>query len=140
MAQLGRLRPKASALTDASVATRRAVAFFCPAGPPLQPGGVAQSIRIKLRGYEARVLEESCEMIREAATSSAARMSGPVRLPTRRKIFCVLRSPHVNKDSREHFEIRTHQRLIDLHNPSAQTIDSLMSLDLPAGVDIEVKL
>eukprot|EP00894_Picocystis_sp_ML_P000210 jgi/Pico_ML_1/50727/g1885.t1 len=79
-------------------------------------------------------------MIREAATSSAARMSGPVRLPTRRKIFCVLRSPHVNKDSREHFEIRTHQRLIDLHNPSAQTIDSLMSLDLPAGVDIEVKL
>lgn len=67
-------------------------------------------------------------------------MSGPVRLPTRRKIFCVLRSPHVNKDSREHFEIRTHQRLIDLHNPSAQTIDSLMSLDLPAGVDIEVKL
>lgn len=79
-------------------------------------------------------------MIREAATSSAARMSGPVRLPTKRKIFCVLRSPHVNKDSREHFEIRTHQRLIDLHNPSAQTIDSLMSLDLPAGVDIEVKL
>lgn len=101
---------------------------------------MAQSIRIKLRGYEPKVLEESCEMIREAATSSAASMSGPVRLPTRRKVFCVLRSPHVNKDSREHFEIRTHQRLIDLHNPSAQTIDALMSLDLPAGVDIEVKL
>ncbi|KAH7284115.1 hypothetical protein KP509_34G039900 [Ceratopteris richardii] len=65
---------------------------------------------------------------------------GPVPLPTKRRLYCVLRSPHVNKDSREHFERRTHQRLIDLENPNAGTIDALMQLDIPAGVDVEVKL
>ena len=99
-----------------------------------------QKIRIKLRGYSVAPLQESCEKIVAAAVETSATAVGPIYLPTRRKIFCVLRSPHVNKDSREHFEIRTHQRLIDLCNPSAQTIDSLMQLDLPAGVDIEVKL
>jgi small subunit ribosomal protein S10 len=99
-----------------------------------------EKIRIKLRGYKVGPLQESCEKIIQVAAESDATTVGPIYLPTRRKIFCLLRSPHVNKDSREHFEIRTHQRLIDLHNPSAQTIDSLMQLDLPAGVDIEVKL
>lgn len=99
-----------------------------------------QKIRIKLRSYKVAPLAESCEKIMTAAAESSAQTVGPIMLPTRRKIFCVLKSPHVNKDAREHFEIRTHQRLIDLKNPSAQTIDALMQLDLPAGVDIEVKL
>eukprot|EP00238_Polyblepharides_amylifera_P009697 CAMPEP_0196579308 /NCGR_PEP_ID=MMETSP1081-20130531/19859_1 /TAXON_ID=36882 /ORGANISM="Pyramimonas amylifera, Strain CCMP720" /LENGTH=140 /DNA_ID=CAMNT_0041898843 /DNA_START=99 /DNA_END=521 /DNA_ORIENTATION=- len=106
----------------------------CQASPAIQ------NIRIKLRSYKVPELIESCEKICAAAAASNATAVGPIALPTRRKIFCVLRSPHVNKDSREHFEIRTHQRLIDLKNPSAQTIDSLMQIDLPAGVDIEVKL
>jgi small subunit ribosomal protein S10 len=83
---------------------------------------------------------DSCEKIMLAASESGATGVGPVPLPTRRKIFAILRSPHVNKNSFEHFEIRTHQRLIDLKNPTAQTIDNLMQLDLPAGVDIQIKL
>lgn len=80
------------------------------------------------------------EKIKEAAASTGATIAGPVPLPTRRRIYTVLRSPHVNKDSREQFELRTHQRLIDVKNLSSQTIDRLMQLDLPAGVDVEVKL
>ena len=79
-------------------------------------------------------------MILDAARSTETKIMGPVPLPTKRRVYCVLRSPHVNKDSREHFEIRTHQRLIDLENPNAGTIDALMQLDIPAGVDVEVKL
>ena len=73
-------------------------------------------------------------------TKTGATVSGPVPLPTRRRLYCVLRSPHVNKNSMEHFQLLTHQRLIDVKMPSAQTIDALMQLDLPAGVDIEVKI
>lgn len=99
-----------------------------------------QRIRIKLRSYMTTSIEEACQQILEVAKTTGSGVMGPVRLPTHRRIYCVLRSPHVNKDSREHFEIKTHKRLIDLENPNAQTIDALMQLDLPAGVDVEVKL
>jgi len=97
-------------------------------------------IRIKLRSFESPALREASEKILEAAAKTGATIAGPVPLPTRRRLYCVLRSPHVNKNSMEHFELLTHQRLIDVKNPSAQTIDALMQLDLPSGVDIEVKL
>ncbi|XP_010270199.1 PREDICTED: 30S ribosomal protein S10, chloroplastic [Nelumbo nucifera] len=99
-----------------------------------------QKIRIKLRSYWVPLIEDSCKQIMDAARTTNARTMGPVPLPTKKRIYCVLKSPHVNKDARFHFEIRTHQRLIDILYPTAQTIDSLMQLDLPAGVDVEVKL
>ncbi|KAG6385631.1 hypothetical protein SASPL_154467 [Salvia splendens] len=99
-----------------------------------------QKIRIKLRSYWVPLIEDSCKQIMEAARTTNAKTMGPVPLPTKRRVYCVLKSPHVHKDARFHFEIRTHQRLIDILYPTAQTIDSLMQLDLPAGVDVEVKL
>ena len=108
--------------------------------PPLQASVAAAKIRIRLKSFEVNHMKAACDKIIEAATSTEASISGPVPLPTKRRIYCVLRSPHVNKDSREHFETRTHHRLIDVHQPTAQTIDALMSLELPAGVEIEVKL
>ncbi|KAG6482285.1 cyanelle 30S ribosomal protein S10-like [Zingiber officinale] len=99
-----------------------------------------QKIRIKLRSYWVSLIEDSCKQILEAARTTNAKTMGPVPLPTKRRVYCVLKSPHVHKDARFHFEIRTHQRLIDILYPTAQTIDSLMQLDLPAGVDVEVKL
>jgi small subunit ribosomal protein S10 len=92
-----------------------------------------QKIRIRLKAFDRRLLDTSCEKIVDTAI-------GPIPLPTKRRIYCVLRSPHVDKDSREHFETRTHRRIIDIYQPSSKTIDALMKLDLPAGVDIEVKL
>ncbi|KAK9827955.1 hypothetical protein WJX81_000425 [Elliptochloris bilobata] len=100
----------------------------------------AQQIRIKLKSYQKENIQQAVDQIMTAANSTGARATGPVFLPTRRRIYCVLRSPHVNKDSREHFETRTHQRLLDIKELTAQTIDELMRLDLPAGVDVEVKL
>lgn len=99
-----------------------------------------QKIRIKLRSYWVPLIEDSCKQILDAAKNTNAKTMGPVPLPTKKRIYCVLKSPHVHKDARFHFEIRTHQRLIDILYPTAQTIDSLMQLDLPAGVDVEVKL
>ncbi|XP_042492465.1 30S ribosomal protein S10 [Macadamia integrifolia] len=99
-----------------------------------------QKIRIKLRSYFVNLIEDSCKQIMDAARTTNAKTMGPVPLPTKKRIYCVLKSPHVHKDARFHFEIRTHQRLIDIIYPTAQTIDSLMQLDLPAGVDVEVKL
>ncbi|KAL4539768.1 hypothetical protein Ndes2526A_g02786 [Nannochloris sp. 'desiccata'] len=111
------------------------------ARPLLQPQHQpTKKIRIKLKSYWVDLLQDSVEKIKEAAASTGATIAGPVPLPTRRRIYTVLRSPHVNKDSREQFELRTHQRLIDVKNLSSQTIDRLMQLDLPAGVDVEVKL
>ncbi|KAG0599399.1 hypothetical protein M758_12G149400 [Ceratodon purpureus] len=115
------------------LAVRAAVAADAPAA-------TKQKIRIKLRSYWVNLIEQACQQILEAARNSDSKTMGPVPLPTKKRIYCVLRSPHVNKDAREHFEIRTHRRLIDLENPNAQTIDALMQLDLPAGVDVEVKL
>ena len=97
-------------------------------------------LRIALKSYESNLLNDSCQQILLAAESGNTKAIGPIPLPTKRRIYCVLRSPHVDKDSREHFETRTHRRIIDIYSPSAKTIDALMKLDLPSGVDIEVKL
>nr|YP_009314385.1 Ribosomal protein S10 [Liagora harveyana]SCW22639.1 Ribosomal protein S10 [Liagora harveyana] len=97
-------------------------------------------IRIKLKAYSDWLLNTSCNDIINTANRTHAKPVGPIPLPTKRKIYCVLRSPHVDKDSREHFELRTHKRIIDIYAPSSHTIDALMKLNLPSGVDIEVKL
>jgi len=97
-----------------------------------------QKIRIRLKAYEPSILNQSCEKILETASRTNGLTMGPVPMPTNRKIYCVLRSPHVDKTARDHFEIRIHKRIIDIYDPSSQTIDSLMKLDLPSGVDISV--
>nr|YP_010196428.1 ribosomal protein S10 [Gracilaria cearensis]UAD83825.1 ribosomal protein S10 [Gracilaria cearensis] len=97
-------------------------------------------IRIKLRAYDHILLASSCNTILDTARRTKVKAKGPIALPAKRKIYCVLRSPHVDKDSREHFEIRSHIKIIDIYEPSSQTIDSLMKLNIPSGVDIEVKL
>lgn len=99
-----------------------------------------QKIRIKLKSYDHRLLDQSCKKIVETAKRVGALVSGPVPIPTDIERYCVLRSPHVDKKSREHFEIRTHKRLIDILDPPKDTVDALMQLDLPAGVDVEIKL
>lgn len=115
-----------------------AVKAALPAAPPLRLP--KQKIRIKLKSYWVPWIEQACKQILEAVHSTNTQIMGPVPLPTKRRVYCALRSPHVNTDSREHFEIRTHQRLIDIENPDSATINMLMQLDLPAGVDVEVKL
>ena len=99
-----------------------------------------QKIRIKLKAYDHRILDQSTVQIVEAAERTGAAVKGPVPLPTSIKRFIVLRSPHTDKDSREQFEMRTHKRLIDIIDPTSKTIDALTKLNLPAGVDIEIKL
>lgn len=99
-----------------------------------------QKIRIRLKAYDHKVLDQSAEKIVETAKRSGADVSGPVPLPTEKQIITILRAVHKYKDSREQFEQRTHKRLIDILNPTPKTVDSLMRLDLPAGVDIEIKL
>jgi len=101
---------------------------------------VRQRIRIRLKGYDHWILDQSAKKIVDTAKRAGAAVSGPIPLPTDKEVYCVLRSPHVDKKSREHFEIRTHKRLIDILDPAPQTIDALMQLDLPAGVDIEIKV
>lgn len=97
-------------------------------------------IRIQLKAYDYQLLDQSTTEIVETARRTGARIAGPIPLPTRISKYCVLRSPHIDKKSREHFEIRTHKRLIDILEPPQQTIDSLMKLDLSAGVDVEIKM
>ena len=99
-----------------------------------------QKVRIRLKAYDHRLLDASAARIVETAKRTGAQISGPVPLPTEKNIYTILRSPHVNKDSREQFERRTHKRLIDILEPTSKTMDALMRLDLPAGVDIEIKL
>ena len=99
-----------------------------------------QKIRIRLKAYDHRILDQSAKRIVETAERSGARVIGPVPLPTKMEKFTVRRSTFINKDSQEHFEIRTHNRLIDVMEPDSKTIDMLMRLNLPAGVDIEIKL
>lgn len=101
---------------------------------------MGQKIRIRLKAYDHKILDQSAEKIVETAKRTGAGVAGPVPLPTEKNIFTILRSPHVNKDSREQFEMRTHKRLIDIVEPTPKTVDALMRLDLPAGVDIEIKL
>ena len=97
-------------------------------------------IRIKLKAYENNLIDQSAAKIVDTARRTGARVSGPIPLPTEKEIITILRAPHKYKDSREQFEMRTHKRLIDILQPSAKTVDALMKLDLPAGVDIEIKL
>ena len=99
-----------------------------------------QKIRIRLKAYDHKLLDQSAMEIVETARETGARVAGPIPLPTVINKYCVLRSPHVNKKSREQFEIRTHKRLLDILEPTQQTVDSLMKLDLAAGVDVEIKL
>ncbi|MDR2339059.1 MAG: 30S ribosomal protein S10 [Deltaproteobacteria bacterium] len=99
-----------------------------------------QKIRIRLRAYDHKLLDRSTQEIVETAKRTGARVAGPVPLPTSINRTCVLRSPHVDKKSREHFEVRTHKRLLDILDPTQQTVDALMKLDLSAGVDVELKL
>lgn len=99
-----------------------------------------QKIRIRLKAYDHRILDESARRIVEAAERTGARVVGPVPLPTRIERWTVRRSPFIDKDSQEHFEMRTHKRLIDVIDPDAKTIDTLTRLNLPAGVDIEIKI
>jgi len=97
-------------------------------------------IRIRLKAYDHEVIDQSARKIVDTPTRTGAKVAGPVPLPTERSIYCVIRSPHKDKDSREHFEMRTHNRLIDILDPTPKTVDSLMRLELPAGVHIEIKL
>ena len=99
-----------------------------------------QRIRIVLKSYEHRLLDQSAVQIVEAAERTGASVVGPVPMPTRIRRFCVIRSPHIDKDSREHFELRTHKRLVDILDPTPKTIDALTQLQMPAGVDISIKL
>ena len=99
-----------------------------------------QKIRIRLRAYDHKLLDQSTNEIVETARRTGAKVAGPIPLPTKIRKFCVLRSPHVDKKSREQFEIRTHKRLLDIVEPTQQTVDALMKLDLSAGVDVEIKL
>ena len=99
-----------------------------------------QKIRIRLKAYEHRVLDQSAEKIVETAKRTGAEVSGPIPLPTDRSVYIVIRATHKYKDSREQFEMRTHKRLIDIVSPTPKTVDALMKLDLPSGVNIEIKL
>lgn len=99
-----------------------------------------QSIRIKLKAYDHNLIDKTAEKIIRTAKSTGAVVSGPIPLPTKRTVYTVLRSPHVNKKSREQFQTKVHKRLIDILNSTSKTVDALMKLDLPAGVDIEIKV
>eukprot|EP00897_Mesotaenium_endlicherianum_P007263 jgi/Mesen1/6565/ME000336S05787 len=133
-------KPESRGTSSAGFSVNRERQFSVRAAAASAPAVPKQKIRIKLRSYWTKLIRQATEQILEAAKNTGAETMGPVPLPTHRRIYCLLRSPHVDKDSREHFEIRTHKRMIDLINPNAQTIDALMQLDLPAGVDVEVKL
>src|SRR5699024_11002692 len=110
-------------------------------GGTLQGGKMAnQKIRVRLRAYDHEVIDSSAEKIVEAVKRSGAQVSGPIPLPTEKEVITILRAVHKDKDSREQFEQRTHKRLIDIVNPNAKTLDALKKLNLPAGVDIEIKL
>jgi small subunit ribosomal protein S10 len=100
----------------------------------------SQNIRIRLRAYDHRVLDQSTSEIVSTAKRTGARVRGPIPLPTKIEKYTVLRSPHIDKKSREQFEIRTHKRVLDIVDPTPQTVDALMKLDLAAGVDVEIKL
>lgn len=100
----------------------------------------SEKIRIRVKAYESQILDQSAAKIVETSKKTGAKVSGPIPLPTKKEVVTVIRSPHKHKDSREQFEMRTHKRVIDILYPTQKTVDSLMKLELPAGVDIEIKL
>ena len=99
-----------------------------------------QKIRITLKAFDYNLIDQASVRIVDTAKKAVAKVSGPIPMPTEKEVVTILRSPHKHKDSREQFEIRTHKRLIDIYNPSSKTVDSLMKIDLPSGVDIKIKL
>ncbi len=101
---------------------------------------VKEKIRVRIKGYDAKLVDAASLKIVQTATKTGSKVSGPIPLPTEKQVVTILRSVHVNKDSREQFEMRTHKRLIDILKPSEKTVDSMMNLELPAGVEIEIKL
>lgn len=112
--------------------------------PPSRAGGeedevAGQKIRIRLKAYDHEAIDASARKIVETVTRTGARVVGPVPLPTEKNVYCVIRSPHKYKDSREHFEMRTHKRLIDILDPTPKTVDALMRIDLPASVDVNIQ-
>ena len=100
----------------------------------------SEKIRIRVKAYESQILDQSAAKIVETAKKTGAKVSGPIPLPTKKEVVTVIRSPHKHKDSREQFEMRTHKRVIDILYPTQKTVDTLMKVELPAGVDIEIKL
>ena len=98
-----------------------------------------QKLRISVKAYESQILDNSCSKIIDAVKASGIEAIGPIPLPTKLRRYCVLTSPHVNKDARDHFEIRTHKRIIDVYKPTYSTLENLRNLDISAGVDVEVK-
>ena len=100
----------------------------------------SEKIRIRVKAYESEILDQSAQKIVETAKKTGAKVSGPIPLPTKKEVVTVIRSPHKHKDSREQFEMRTHKRVIDILYPTQKTVDTLMKVELPAGVDIEIKL
>ena len=127
----GGLRNTRSGVTKSTPATNTKEAIFV---------AVKEKIRIRLKGYDHQLVDQSAERIVQTAKRTGARVSGPVPLPTEKQVITILRAVHKYKDSREQFEMRTHKRLIDILRPSNKTVEALMSLELPAGVDIEIKL
>ena len=101
---------------------------------------IKERIRIKLESFDHKLLNDSCDQILEKVNQTDSKVVGPIPLPTQKRIYCILRSPHVNKDARDQYEIRTHKRTVDIMEPTDKTVDALMKLDLPAGVDVEIKL
>ena len=108
-------------------------------GLPVMPSEKVK-LRVRMRGYNISILADACQQVMDIARVTGAKVAGPVNLPTRKKIYCVLRSPHVDKDAREHFEVRTHHRLVDLSNLSAQTVQALMEWVPPSGLEVETSI
>jgi small subunit ribosomal protein S10 len=124
-----------------NLASRRGGARWAPAPGPTHQTKAIERNTWQQKAYDTSAIESAAKEIVETAARTGATVSGPVPLPTEKNVYCVIRSPFKDKDSREHFEIRTHKRLIDIHQPSPKTVDSLQRLDnLPAGVDIEIRL
>ena len=139
-------KPAAKKASTSKAAEKKPAAKKAPAKKPAAKKSSAKTkaksdtIRIRLKGYDHEVVDKSTRLIVDTAKDTGASISGPIPLPTERNLWTVIKSPHVNKDSREQFEMRTHKRLIDIKNPTSKTVDSLMRLDLPAGVDLEMNL
>jgi small subunit ribosomal protein S10 len=134
--------PSTTSITPTSITTDNQInSLKAPEQLETMASATQSKIRIRLKAYDTSAIESAAREIVETATRTGASVSGPVPLPTEKNVYCVIRSPFKDKDSREHFEVRTHKRLIDIHQPTPKTVDSLQRLDhLPAGVDIEIRL
>jgi small subunit ribosomal protein S10 len=135
-----RAAPDATVIDDVEAAPAPAQLPSSGAAAAAGSSPDAVKLRLRLRSYDKDLLARACRDVQAIAAVSGAKVAGPVYLPTKRRIYCVLRSPHVDKDSREHFEVRTHNRLIDLSNLSAQTLSALMEYVPPSGIELQTKL